>query len=74
MLANVKLESMPRTKQEKRGIPELLTLKEACAVLKCHPNTLRQWDTKGILKAIRIGIRKDRRYQKDDILKLLKKK
>lgn len=29
-------------------IPKLLTLKEACEILKCHPNTLRQWDKKGI--------------------------
>jgi len=56
----------------KQGIPELLTLKEACEVLKCHPNTLRQWDKKGILTAIRFGARKDRRYKKEDILKLLK--
>lgn len=56
----------------KQEIPELLTLKEACEILKCHPNTLRQWDKKGILKAIRFGARKDRRYKKEDILKLLK--
>lgn len=55
-------------------IPELLTLKEACEILKVHPNTLRQWDEKGILKAIRFGQRKDRRYKKEDILKLLESK
>jgi excisionase family DNA binding protein len=55
-------------------MPELLTLKEACDVLKCHPNTLRQWDNKGILVAVRFGERKDRRYRKQDILKLLKSK
>ena len=48
-------------------IPELLTLKEACEILKVHPNTLRQWDEKGILKAVRFGQRKDRRYRKEDI-------
>lgn len=52
-------------------IPELLTLKEACEILKVHPNTLRQWDEKGILKAVRFGARKDRRYRKQDIIKLL---
>lgn len=36
-------------------ISELLTLKEAYAILKCHPNTLRQWDANGILPAIQIG-------------------
>jgi DNA-binding transcriptional MerR regulator len=60
---------MNKNKQE---IPEILTLKEACDTLKCHPNTLRQWDKKGIFIAIRLGEREDRRYRKEDILKLLK--
>ena len=38
-------------------MPELLTLKEASDILKCHPNTLRQWDNKGILVAVRFGER-----------------
>lgn len=58
-------------KKEDQKIPELLTLKEACEVLKCHPNTLRQWDSKGILVAIRIGEKRVMRYRKEDILKLL---
>lgn len=52
-------------------LPELLTLEEASAYLKCHPNTLRQWDRKGILPAIRIGERKARRYKKEDLEKFL---
>ena len=60
--------------KNKQEIPELLTLKEACDILKCHPNTLRQWDKKSILVAIRIGERGDRRYRKDDIMKLLNQK
>lgn len=51
-------------------IPELITLKEACQILKVHPNTLRQWDKKGILKAVRFGQRRDRRYKKEDILRI----
>lgn len=60
-------------KQSKKSvkIPELLTLKDACAILKCHPNTLRQWDRKGILPAIRIGVKRVMRYRKSDIIKLL---
>jgi excisionase family DNA binding protein len=64
-------KSMP-PKQKSDKIPELLTLKETCAILKCHPNTLRQWDKKGILPAIRIGVKRVMRYKKEDILKLLK--
>jgi excisionase family DNA binding protein len=53
--------------------PKLLTLKQACAMLNCHPNTLRAWDAKGYLVAIRFGTRGDRRYRKEDITKLLRK-
>lgn len=56
-----------------KALPELMTLKEACDFLKCHPNTLRQWDKKGILPAIRIGEKRVRRYRKEDIMKLLNK-
>jgi excisionase family DNA binding protein len=54
-------------------LPDILTLKQACDVLNCHPNTLRQWDNKGILSAMRFGTRKDRRYRKEDIVKFLNK-
>jgi excisionase family DNA binding protein len=53
---------------------ELLTLREAAQILKVHPNTLRLWDKKGILKAVRFGSRKDRKYKKSDILELIEEK
>lgn len=52
-------------------LPELLTLAEAAEQLKVHPNTLRNWDRSGLLKAKRIGVRGLRRYAKDDLMKLL---
>ena len=55
----------------KTDIPELLTLQEACDLLKFHPNTLRQWDKNGILPAIRIGVKRVRRYRKEDIINYL---
>ena len=63
-----------RKMSKNENMPELITLQEACDILKCHPNTLRQWDKKGILVAVRFGERKDRRYRKEDILKLLNQK
>lgn len=62
---------MLKNEQNNQEMPELLTLKEACEILKCHPNSLRQWDKKGILVAVRFGERKDRRYRKKDIIQLL---
>lgn len=52
-------------------LPDILTLKQACEVLNCHPNTLRKWDNNGFLKAMRFGARKDRRYRKEDLIKFL---
>lgn len=71
MLGNNSMSEKSKNQQE---MPELLTLHEACSVLKCHPNTLRQWDKKGVLVAIRIGIKKAMRYKKEDIMKLLNQK
>ena len=53
---------------------ELLTINEAAKILKVHPNTLRLWDKKGVLKAIRIGIKKVRRYKKEEIEKFINQK
>lgn len=56
----------------KDKLPEILTMKQASEILNVHPNTLRNWDNKGTLKAIRFGSRRDRRYKKSNILKLIK--
>lgn len=55
-------------------LPRLLTIKQASEALNCHPNTLRAWDKKGVLVAVRFGVRRDRRYKRHDIMMLLEQK
>jgi len=54
------------------SLPELLTMRQTADLLRVHYNTLRAWDKKGILKAVRFGARRDRKYKKEDVLNLLK--
>ena len=60
-------------KKISQKIPKLITLKEASFMLRCHENTLRAWDKKSILKAVRIGVRGDRKYKKNQIVDFLNK-
>jgi excisionase family DNA binding protein len=66
--------SRKTAKKPEQEMPELLTLTEACEMLKVHPNTLRQWDKNGVLPAIRIGTKRVRRYRKQDIMKFISQK
>jgi excisionase family DNA binding protein len=57
-----------------KDLPEYLTLKQASELLQVHPNTLRNWDKNGTLKATRIGVRGVRRYKRDDLIKYMEQK
>ena len=50
--------------------PPLLNVSQTSKILNLSVWTLRQWDNKGKLVAIRFGSRRDRRYKKEDILKV----
>lgn len=54
-------------------LPDLLTLEQVSELLQVHPNTLRNWDKDGTLKAIRIGARKLYRYKKEEVIKFLER-
>lgn len=60
---------MQKTKKE---MPKLLTIKQVAEILNVHVETLRRWDKRGKLKAIRVNERGDRRYRPKDIEKLIK--
>lgn len=57
-----------------KALPEYLTLPEVARMLKVHPNTLRNWDKDGTLRATRIGKRKIRRWKKTDVIKMMEQK
>lgn len=60
--------------QKAQKLPELLTIKQVAKVLNVHPATLRRWDKKGKLKAIRVGTKGgvgERRYRREDIIELI---
>jgi excisionase family DNA binding protein len=45
----------------------LLTVSEVAGILNVHPNTVRQWSDSGLLKAYRLGTRRDRRFHREEI-------
>lgn len=45
----------------------LLTVGQAAKLLHMHPNTVRRWSNKGILKSYRTSKRGDRRFKKEDV-------
>jgi excisionase family DNA binding protein len=45
----------------------LLTVGQVARLLHIHPNTVRRWSNKGILKSYRISKRGDRRFRKEDV-------
>lgn len=53
---------------------EYLRVSEASKLLGVHANTLRNWDKQGLLKPVRVGVRKERRYKREDVIKLLEQK
>ena len=55
---------------DKEQPKEYLRVSEASKLLGVHANTLRNWDKSGILKPVRVGVRKERRYKREDVIKL----
>ncbi len=50
----------------------MLTVSEVAYLLHVHPNTVRLWSDKGLLKVYRLGYRSDRRFNPEDINRFLK--
>jgi len=52
-------------------IGPMLTIREVTRLLHIHPNTLRRWSDRGIIRAFRITRRGDRRFRREDIASFL---
>jgi len=57
--------SIPRT------WPPLLKISQVAKILNISEWTLRNWDKAKKLVPLRVGSRKDRRYKKEDVQKIL---
>ena len=49
----------------------MMTVTEVSRILHVHPNTLRRWSDKGIIKSYCITSRGDRRFMSGDIHQFL---
>ncbi len=45
----------------------ILSVQEVADLLHVHPNTVRLWNNRGLLKAYRLGTRGDRRFTSRDL-------
>ncbi len=52
-------------------IEPMLGVRQVARLLHIHPNTLKRWTDKGILRAYRINPRGDRRFKQEDIGRFL---
>jgi excisionase family DNA binding protein len=66
-----KIDKIPEfDPHSQRTWPPLLNIDQASRVLNISKWTLRKWDKENKLVSLRVGTRKDRRYKKEDILKI----
>ena len=52
-------------------IDPMLTASEVARLLNVHINTVRRWSNQGALGTYRIGVRGDRRFNREDIINFL---
>lgn len=53
------------------NLPDLLTVREVANILRVSPLTLKRWEKRGKIAAIRINTRGDRRYRRETILAII---
>jgi len=67
MVTQTKTQTMSGSRDQ---TDRLLRTGEACRILCVHSNTLRRWSKQGIIKAYRLGPRRERRFRLEDVTAL----
>ena len=49
------------------SLPGLLTIADVARLLHVHPNSVRRWADRGLLRCYRVGIRGDRRFRANEV-------
>lgn len=52
-------------------VTTMLKVDDVAHLLHVHPNTVRLWTNRGLLKAVRLGPRGDRRFLWNDLVKFI---
>lgn len=60
-----------RLEEDSEVPPRILRLGDVALLLNVHPNTVRAWANKGLLRAYRIGQRRDRRFPIHQVMEFL---
>jgi len=64
---------LDREVQDSKLPRRMLTIKEVASILNIHPNKVRRWEKKGLLKSYIIGPHRNIRFNQEDIFELLDK-
>jgi len=59
------------TKHTKYILPDLMTVPETAALFRVTPLTLKKWAKLGTIPSVVINSRGDRRFRKEDVIKIL---
>ena len=63
----VLIRSGESERQEQPSSVKMLSVNEVATILHVHPNTIRHWADRGLLKAYRVGAHQSRRFTIEDI-------
>ncbi len=53
-------------------LKRMLTTTEVARFLGVHPNTVRHWADQGLLGAVRLGPRRDRRFTRQELSRFIR--